>query len=231
MVIFSREIYNCFRASNGLTDFVNISVLHIMKLFYFSDSTFIDMKTKFENSFKDDFEKKFQFIEKINTDRSKPGSGTDIWKYKTQMIVDAIKQNFGNIIIISDIDIQFFRPVLPTIEICMTDNEICFQKETSHHGINIGFMSIYCNENTLRFWNNVNDLVCNTDRWDQEIVNTLIYEEKYNIKWKLFPSTIWNWSQSNMQNDIILHHANCASSLIEKMDQMKYVCLHLSSPN
>jgi len=81
-----------------------------MKLFYFSDDTFLDMKTNFELSFKDEFDKQFRLVKNINIDRNKPGSGLDIWKFKTEMIIDAIKQNIDDIIIISDIDIIFYNP-------------------------------------------------------------------------------------------------------------------------
>jgi hypothetical protein len=67
-----------------------------MKIYYFSDKNFLDMKTSFEESFKDDFEKQFKFIEKINLDKTKPGSGIDIWKYKTEMIINAIKENMNS---------------------------------------------------------------------------------------------------------------------------------------
>jgi len=201
-----------------------------MKIYYFSDTSFLDMKTNFENSFKDNFDKNFYFLENINTDRTKPGSGIDIWKYKTEMIINAIKNNLNNIIIISDIDIVFYRPVIPTVMQYMKDYEICFQKETSNSGINIGFISIYCNENTLNFWNKVYQIICESNRWDQEIVNDLIYNHKFSIKWNLFPSSIWNWSQGNLNKQIILHHANCVSSKKEKFEQMKYVYNSLNKP-
>ncbi len=194
-----------------------------MKIFYFSDDTFLDMKTNFELSFKDDFDKQFKFVEKININRNSPGSGVDIWKFKTEMIIDAIKQNIDDIIIISDIDIVFYKPVIPTILENMIDNDICFQKETPDLGINIGFISIFCNETTLQFWNEVYEILCNSNKWDQQIVNDMIYNGKYNIKWKLFPSSIWNWSQGNLNKDIILHHANCASTKEDKFEQFEYV--------
>ena len=37
-----------------------------MKIFYFCDKTFLDMKENFEKSFKDDFQKKFSFVQNIN---------------------------------------------------------------------------------------------------------------------------------------------------------------------
>jgi hypothetical protein len=194
-----------------------------MKLFYFSDKGFFDMKEKFEDSLKDTFEMNYRFLENINVDRTKPGHGIDIWKYKTEMIIDAIKTNLNDIIIISDIDIIFYKPAKPIILQSMVDKEICFQKEHHNSGINIGFISIYCNETTLQFWNKVYEVLCNSNRWDQEIVNDLIYKQKYKIKWNLFPSSIWNWSQRNLNKDIILHHANCVSDKEGKFKQMEYV--------
>jgi len=194
-----------------------------MKIFYFSDDTFLDMKTNFELSFKDNFDKQFKYVKNINIYRNKHGSGIDIWKYKTEMIIDAIKQNTNDIIIISDIDIIFYKPVIPIILENMINNDICFQKETRKSGINIGFISILCNETTLQFWNKIYEILCNSNRWDQEIVNDMIYNHKYNIKWKLFPSSIWNWSQRNLNKDIILHHANCVSTKEGKFKQIEYV--------
>lgn len=194
-----------------------------MKIFYFSDETFLDMKTNFELSFQEEFDKQFKFIQNLNIDRKKPGSGVDIWKFKTEMIIDAIKQNTNEIIIISDIDILFYKPVIPIVLENMSNMDICFQKEKPNSGINIGFISILCNETTLQFWNDVYEILCNSNRWDQEIVNDLIYKHKYNIKWKLFPSSIWNWSQGNLNKNIILHHANCVSTKEDKFKQFEYV--------
>jgi hypothetical protein len=134
-----------------------------MKIFYFSDDNFLDMKTNFELSFKEEFDKQFKFVKNINIDRNKPGSGVDIWKFKTEMILDAIKQNINDIIIISDIDIIFYKPVIPIILENMTNNDICFQKESQNSGLNIGFISIFCNMvlhwfcsetyETIKVWN------------------------------------------------------------------------------
>ena len=56
------------------------------------------------------------------------------------MIIDAIKENMNTneIIVISDIDIIFYKPVIPTIKRHMLNHDICFQKEYPRKGINIG---------------------------------------------------------------------------------------------
>jgi len=200
-----------------------------MKLFYFCDHSFLDMKDNFEKSFKDKFELNFKYLEKVNLNRNQPGSGIDIWKYKTEMIIEAIKNNYNNVIVISDIDIIFYKPVIPTIEEYMVDKEICFQKEKIHGGINIGFMSILCNDNTLNFWNSVYSILCNSNYWDQQIVNDLIYKKKYNIKWNLFPHSIWTYSQGSFNKEIILHHANCISTKEGKYKQMEIISNYMNS--
>jgi len=200
-----------------------------MKIFYFSDPQFLDMKERFENSFKEDFEREFKYIENINVDRSKPGSGTDIWKYKTEMIIEAIRKNKDTLIIVSDIDIIFYKPVIPTIMESMKDNDICFQKETKTGGINIGFIGIRCNEIVLGFWEEVYKILLASNQWDQAIVNDLIYKKNYAIKWSLFPKSIWNWSQGDLNKDLILHHANCVSDKLRKYKQMDHVSKFMSN--
>jgi len=98
-----------------------------MKIYYFTDDTFLDMKTNFDLSFKDNFDKQFKFIQNINVDINKPGSEVDIWKYKTEMIINAIKENTNEIIIISDIDIIFYKSVIPIILQSMANNDIVFK--------------------------------------------------------------------------------------------------------
>lgn len=215
-----------------------------MKLFYFSDPGFMDMKEKFENSIQDPFDKQFHFLENDQLDRNKFGGGVGIWKYKTEMILKAIETSIQEnkegekeeIIVISDIDIVFYRPSIPTILECMIDADICFQKERDYGGINIGFMAIACNETTLTFWTKVYETLWtkvyetleNSDRWDQEIVNDFIQRSIIQIRWKLFPATIWAYSQRYPMKDMILHHANCVGAKEEKLQQMEEIRLFLS---
>lgn len=194
-----------------------------MKIFYFSDASFLDMKVRFEKSIKDDFEKNFSFLRKVNVDRSKPGGGIDIWMYRTELILKAIQENPGEIILVTDIDILFYKPILPIVLESMKNKDICFQKETPQGGINVGVIAMVCNQTTFGFWQRVYHILNTTNGWEQDIVNDLIYKEAYPISWGLFPSTIWNWSQGNPTKEIALHHANCVSSKADKFAQMEYI--------
>jgi len=78
---------------------------------------------------------------------------------------------------------------MPTINMYMKDKEMVLQKEHTSSGANIGFMAILCNPNTLSFWTIVLQIINKTNRWDQEIVNDLIFimlivhlQKKINIK-------------------------------------------------
>lgn len=201
-----------------------------MNIYYFCDQTFLKMKENFVETMKDEFIHNFIFLEKIHLDKNAPGSGVFIWTYKTEMIIKAIKEHLldNEIIVISDVDIQFFKPVIPTINEYMQNVDMSFQKEWENSGVNIGFMAIRCNKDTLKFWETVyNDLIV-SKHWDQGIVNHLLYKTKYDIKWNTFPPTIWTWTQGNLKKDIILHHANSASSQEGKFIQMDAVKSYLN---
>lgn len=206
-----------------------------MKIYYYYDDAFADMKENFEASFKDDFEKKAIKLEHLKTSKSGQNKqsrttegGMDSWLFKTGMVIDAISNNFGEIIVISDIDIVFYDKCIPTILKTIENVDISFQCETSRRTVNIGFIAIRCNETTLNFWKTVRSQCKETKTWDQKIVNKLLYTKKYPIKWNRFPAEIWNKSQEKassggMPHNIILHHANCAGTKEEKLAQFSEV--------
>lgn len=206
-----------------------------MKIYYYYDDAFADMKENFEASFKDDFEKKVIKLEDLKTSKSgqnkqsrTTGGGLDSWLFKTGMVIDAISNNFGEIIVISDIDIVFYDKCIPTILKTIENVDISFQRETLHRTVNIGFIAIRCNETTLNFWKTVRSQCKETKTWDQKIVNKLLYKQKYPIKWNRFPAEIWCKSQSSgnaggIPHNIILHHANCAGTKERKLHQFSKV--------
>lgn len=189
-----------------------------MKIYYFCDEKYLDMKDFFVNSMKEEWEHKFTNIGVISVNKSLPGSGTNIWKFKTEMILKAIKKNYNQIIVISDIDIVFLKPVIPLITKLMNDKEILFQSERVNNGINIGFMSIKCCENTYNLWKAVLKRLNSQNIWDQQIVNDLIYKENFPVKWGLFPLEIGARSHKGELKGLSLFHANVASDKEKKFN-------------
>lgn len=77
--------------------------------------------------------------------------------YKIDTVIRGIEENMDDIIIYSDIDIQFFGDILPDIQKSLGDNDVVFQK--GDRSICMGFLACHCNENTLTFFKKVKELI------------------------------------------------------------------------
>ena len=130
-----------------------------------------------------------------------------------------------NFFIFSDIDVQFFGNIKKIIDKMIDlDHDMVFQKEDiDGRFVNFGLMLIKSNEATLKFWEEIlirleSNNYSHTIN-DQNIGNTLLDL----INYSTFDSTIWNWSQGNLDKNIILHHANCVTDIKAKIDQLNNV--------
>ena len=133
-------------------------------------------------------------------------------KKKIAYIIETIKENTGDIIIWSDIDIQFFGKCTDAILKSMPGNDIVFQSERwPAKEINAGFMVIRCNDKTILFFKTVLDFeIENLKFFEQSAINTILKEQKVDLDWDVFPKQIWAPSHGGMPPaDILLHHANC----------------------
>lgn len=203
----------------------------VKPLYYFGDEGYLQMKDYFVNSIVDyDLEHHFHLLSQssaIPTDSSKM-TGADTWIFKNRFILDAIRSNMGKIILFSDIDMQYFQPVTPLVDACMRNKEMCFQRETLHYGfINTGFMAILCNDRTLTFWNKVLEILLVTRRQKQGIVHDLLYFLKYDIRWGVFPASVWSWHFTPLHHDLAVHHASFVVGKENKFDQLRYVRLYM----
>ena len=207
-----------------------------MKIYYYYDDAFVDMKNMFERSFKDDFEACPVHTSSIDPgiihapmlQKETIGGGLASWLTKVGIILKAIEQaELNEVFVMSDIDIVFYQPVIPTINKCINDHSLCLQRESvDRGGVNIGFMAIRCDEPSRQFWTAVRDEIILTERWDQETVNRLL-NLGFPIKWTTFPVNVWNYTQRKiLPRDMILHHANAAKTQQDKMDQFRKVREH-----
>ena len=186
-----------------------------MKLYTFANKEYKVMEDRFVNSLSDMYE---LVIKDCTFNKTVGVFSQNVWVTKTQMIIDAIKENTGDRIIVSDIDIQFFRPTLPLIQ---GTSDFLVQKEGDT--LCIGFMIIRCNESMLNFFNKVL-IRCQKGEWDQKVIN----EMKNEISWEFLPEDIWGWKKGeNPPLNIAAHHATFAFSLEEKLAQMDYIVKYL----
>jgi len=169
-----------------------------MKICTFYTENFRPMLDRFEKSFKDDFEHVAEKIDLTEGEVKGAGGGLKIWEFKTWNVIEKIKENMGDEIIISDIDIQFFKPVLPLLKNAMRHVDMVFQKEYESSGVNIGFIGIRCNQQTLEFWEEIQHRVKEQNIWDQKAANFLLYRDHSAVRWGRLPSQVWNWTQGGL---------------------------------
>jgi len=179
----------------------------------------------FLKSLQDDWELNIlqvEISEKKYGDFSTPGF-KDAVKKKTELILNSIKDNFGEVIIWSDLDIQFFDKCSDTIENSIKEKDVVFQSEFGDsREVNVGFMAIRCNQKILEFWQAVLKRV-NSPEWnqpavnDQSIINDLLRKEPIDIKYGIFPERFWAMSHfAKTPRNILLHHANCTAPRLKK---------------
>ena len=210
-----------------------------MKLYYMYDEDFIDMRNLFISNTKDQFE----LIEiKIDSPKfneftpntEKFGGGIDVWKSRVNNILNIINENMDNTpFIFSDIDIVFYKPIMPTINSLIERNDILFLRELidgvqegQGGNINFGFNIIRSNQKTYNFFSDVINELEKTNGWEQMIINKFLYKENnYNLNWELLPPTFLSTSVGlhNIDKNIILYHANCALTKEDKFNLINRV--------
>ena len=175
-------------------------------------------KNIFRKSLKDNYEVNYILADSNNFTKT----DYHLWIYKTKLVISLIEENFGENIIISDIDIQFFKKTEHIVKQYLLKYDIIFQGENKFNSVNIGFIAIKCDEEVLRFWNKVLEIVESEKYWDQQVVNDLL-SNGYKINWAHFPESIWNWNLTKNWENIALHHATNAVELEAKLLQMRIV--------
>ncbi len=213
-----------------------------IKLFgVYSEENMILKNEWFLKTLKDDFEIHLKFLGKIAEGdiNCKEPSWYIALREKIRFIYQAVQDNIGDVIVTSDVDIQFFRKSFPMIKKFIRNNDIIFQSEywPSDGHVNTGFMAIKCNEKTLQLWKYISEMkIEELELGDQSAVNHVLQNKLVNLKWDVFPRSVWAYSQGDAPPiDIILHHANdvepkdCQSTLEAKIEQLKNLKEHILS--
>jgi len=174
--------------------------------------------------------------------------------FKIDTIIEAIKENWEDIFIFSDVDIQFFKPTKEFLTIHMGSLDFLAQKdhvdsirkeshpELSGH-ICTGFFACRGNEKTLKLWKEIkNFCMKNTSCNDQRALNFLLNgfnphkkNNAYGIRWEYLPPEFYSagpelkdifWKPNmklTIPENVILHHANWAIGIENKIKQLEYV--------
>ena len=170
------------------------------------------LKDIFLKSLKDDWEINISYWGKIGEgggDTWTPG-WYDILREKIEFLVDKIKQNWGEIIIWSDIDIQFFGKCSDLINKTIVDKDIIFLSwHWPDKQINGGFFVMHCNDKTLSFFELVlQSRIEKLQFGEQTAINDLLKDNPVGIKWDVLPRQFWAaMAGEEPPADIVLHHA------------------------
>ncbi|MDZ7842072.1 MAG: putative nucleotide-diphospho-sugar transferase [Gammaproteobacteria bacterium] len=93
--------------------------------------------------------------------------------FKCDRIVDAIRENRGEIIVYSDVDIQFFGPVKESILKAMKNREVACQLDSPAGILCTGFFAVRANDATLAVWQEVRRRL-EKEKRDQKAFNRIL---------------------------------------------------------
>jgi|GEM_PF-2202970 len=93
--------------------------------------------------------------------------------FKSAKIIEAIRENWGEVFVYSDVDVTFFAPTKRTILTCIAGKDIVCQLDDPVGNLCTGFFGIRANAATLRLWQEVQRAVEREGR-DQIAFNRLV---------------------------------------------------------
>jgi hypothetical protein len=152
---------------------------------------------------------------------------------KVELILAAIKAEWGGMFIYSDVDIQFFRSFRSVVEPLMDNKDIIFQRDNPQGTKCAGFFVCRANEVTLALWQKVKKYMLDRRmNCDQTALNAVIGTSK--VRWDFLPSEFfgggtfnnhhWNPGDSlPIPQNAIMHHANYTIGIENKLLQLQYV--------
>lgn len=194
-------------------------------------------------SLKDDWRVITHRIDDVDRDQNFGTQGfKEIIHQKIHTLVHEIlpQEAGGQGFILSDIDIQFFKPCAPMVRRGLDKHDIVFQREHCRtEEVNTGFIAMRVTRDVVNFWNVVDREILDSLHQsvflnEQAVANNLL-KSGIPLNWGFFPDTIWAWSNNRLLTTlahlprICLHHANCTAtrngktSLELKIEQLDFV--------
>ena len=137
---------------------------------------------------------------------------------KVQVIVAAIKENWGKVFVYSDVDVQFFRPISESVAEAMRNDDLSFQIDAPGPCLCAGFFFCRGNETTLALWERISDGVCRAGEDDQAMLRKLVWQIP-GLRWTCLPPVFCGggtftgrqWLPGREQalpEGLLMHHAN-----------------------
>ena len=193
-------------------------------------------------SLKDDFEVDVSvYPQDCPTGRFRSDGWEKTMLYKLEMLERAIIEHWGGkIFFYSDIDIIFLKPILEACLTYLDDNDFVVQEGWPKNNLCAGFFVMRGNEKTLNLITTAHKLLQDKICIDDQVAiqTALNYFRQEKIKWKLLPSNQFpngrrvlksnvllysEDSEIQLDDSILLFHANCCIGLENKYHFLKRV--------
>jgi len=219
---------------------VNCAAQEKMKMYIFCTSSHFEMR---DNWFlpslhaHDDYEIISEVYEQKCASGEFMKSGwIETMHHKVDLVIRAIKENWGKVFVHADVDIQFFGPTQEIIRTSMEGKDLVIQQDDPYGLMCAGFFACRGNEKTLKLWQTVKQVI-NEQLNDQQVLNVLVRKKnnQFNIVWDYLPRSqfcgggsftgkYWEPGMTlQVPEDLRMHHANYAFGTENKIKELEYV--------
>ena len=154
---------------------------------------------------------------------------------KLEMILNVIQND--KLVVISDVDIQFFRPMAVDLQNKMQGYDILFQNNACGRSTDMGdlcggFLVVRCSAAVSRFFEATRRQLIEMSHpaIDDQVAYANIIGRFSELKFGLLPNTYWTnaaiWKPGETlspPNDIVIHHANWVLGVDHKVKQLEEV--------
>lgn len=156
---------------------------------------------------------------------------TEVVKFKSEKIIEAIRRNWGRVFVYSDVDVQFFAPTWPAIEVAIADKDIVCQLDSPGGELCTGLFAARGNELTLRLWEGVRGALAVEGR-DQMAFNRILRQIPGLRFGRLppqffskgtFSTGMWRGGRIFIPRSPIAHHANFTFTVEQKLALLRKV--------
>jgi MoaA/NifB/PqqE/SkfB family radical SAM enzyme len=93
--------------------------------------------------------------------------------FKSQVLIETIKANWGGVFVYADVDIEFFQPTEHMLRESIEDKDVVCQLDDPSGNLSTGFFVLRANERTLKLWEDVRKAIT-TERRDQHAFNRFV---------------------------------------------------------
>ncbi|HXW86542.1 MAG TPA: putative nucleotide-diphospho-sugar transferase [Candidatus Bathyarchaeia archaeon] len=168
---------------------------------------------------------------------------TKTTRKKVDLIIQAIDENWGDMFVFSDVDIQFFAPIEQLIPTLMEGYDLRIQRNAPGDKPCTGFFICRANKKTRALWCDVRQYMeeCTQVSDQLSFIRCLLgcnpyhgTRNPYTIRWDYLPDMFFSagtleakqWKPGQKlrtPHKIVLHHANWTTGIDNKIAQLTYV--------